>query len=179
MFGALRQIRLAGQRLQATFSRADIELAKKWLDSVTPSQVPKHEFDITYVRASGPGGQKVNKTSSKASVLLDPAKWLGPDCYWVPQPVQSQLQQKPVRYQTKFGGLLIQCDTSRNREANTIECFSRLIEEIRKVVHFDAEVKEEDRAKWDEIARDRAEKIKFQKKRQSDKKKLRLKKFDV
>lgn len=179
MFGALQRIRLVGQRLQSSFSKADIELAKKWLDSVTASQVPKHEFDITYVRASGPGGQKVNKTSSKASVLLNPAKWLGPGCYWVPQPVQSQLRHNPVRYQTKLGGLLIQCDTSRNREANTVECFSRLIEEIRKAVHFEAEVKEEDKAKWDEIARDRADKIKFQKKRQSDKKKLRLNKFDT
>lgn len=31
-------------------------------------EVPESEFDIDFVRSSGPGGQKVNKTSSKAQL---------------------------------------------------------------------------------------------------------------
>ena len=36
-------------------------------EDVAPS-VPEHEIEIDFVRASGPGGQKVNKTSSKAQL---------------------------------------------------------------------------------------------------------------
>ncbi|CAH2350162.1 putative meiotically up-regulated gene 82 protein [[Candida] railenensis] len=166
-------------RLNSQFSESQIEQAKKWLEDSTANSIPKHEFDITYSRSSGPGGQKVNKTSSKASVSLDPKKWLTSSCYWIPQPIQHQLLEKKIRYQTKFGGLLIQCDTHRNREVNTVECFSRLLEEIKSKTHFAEEVSEEDLAKWEEISKERAEKIKFQKKRQSDKKKSRSKKFDI
>lgn len=31
-------------------------------------EIPSSEYSITYVRSSGPGGQKVNKTSSKAEL---------------------------------------------------------------------------------------------------------------
>ncbi len=33
-----------------------------------PSSVPESELDIAFVRSSGPGGQNVNKTSTKAQV---------------------------------------------------------------------------------------------------------------
>jgi ribosome-associated protein len=33
-----------------------------------PPSVPEHEFRIEFVRSSGPGGQNVNKTSSKAQL---------------------------------------------------------------------------------------------------------------
>lgn len=165
-------------RFNSTFSNSQIEAAKKWMDISTPNDIPKHDFEIVYSRSSGPGGQKVNKTSSKASISLEPAKWLTKSCYWIPDPIKSQLKDKKIRYETKFGGILIQCDTHRNREVNTVECFTRLLDEIKSVVYFEPEIKAEDIAKWEEIAKERAEKIKFQKKRQSDKKKSRSKKFD-
>src|SRR5512135_1852674 len=33
-----------------------------------PSTVPDNELDISFVRSSGPGGQNVNKTSTKAQL---------------------------------------------------------------------------------------------------------------
>ncbi|HPF95153.1 MAG TPA: alternative ribosome rescue aminoacyl-tRNA hydrolase ArfB [bacterium] len=39
-------------------------LPKAEVESWQPPVIPRHEFRVEYVRSSGPGGQKVNKTSS-------------------------------------------------------------------------------------------------------------------
>lgn len=161
----------------ASFSRDEIEAARKWL-SMEP-KIPRGVFEITYSRSSGPGGQKVNKTSSKATVALSPDRWLNPQfCYWIPKPVLEQLAEKGIRYHTKLGGLLIQSDRTRNREDNTADCFKKLIDEIRDTVYFEGEVSEEDKLKWEELAKVSKEKRMLQKKKQSDKKKLRSKKIE-
>lgn len=122
----------------------------------------------------------MNKTSSKATVALSPDKWLNPQfCYWIPGPIRSQLATNKVRYETKSGGILIQSDSSRNRDNNTDECFRKLLEEIKERTFFAAEISEEDKKKWEEIKEDKKEKRLFHKKRQSDKKKSRSKKFDI
>lgn len=158
----------------------DISEAKKWLESYQPSDIPATLFEISYSRASGAGGQKVNKTSSKATVSLSPDRWLNPQfCYWIPSAIRSQLVDNKLRYETKSGGLLIQSDATRNRDTNTAECFRKLLEEIKQRTFFPGEVSEEDKKKWEEIKEDKKEKRLFHKKRQSDKKKSRSKKFDI
>lgn len=162
---------------QKAFSKEEIEEAKQWLDS---PQINRAVFEITYSRSSGPGGQKVNKTSSKATVALEPWKWLNPQfCFWIPKPILAQIEEKKIRYHTKLGGLLIQSDRSRNREDNTADCFKKLGDEIRRVVEFEGEVSEEDKAKWEELAKVSKERRMEQKKRQKEKKQGRSKKFDL
>lgn len=58
----------------------DHKSARTWVDGFTLEDVPKEELDISYARSSGPGGQHVNKTNSKAVVRIDvhKAKWLPP-----------------------------------------------------------------------------------------------------
>ena len=34
---------------------------RQWLATFNPSTIPRHLCQVTYSRASGPGGQKVNK----------------------------------------------------------------------------------------------------------------------
>lgn len=162
---------------QQSFTKQEIEEAKRWLDA--PS-INKSVFEITFSRSSGPGGQKVNKTSSKATISLEPWKWLNPQfCFWIPKPILAQLSEKRIRYHTKLGGLLIQSDRSRNREENTADCFKKLGDEIRRVVEFEGEVNEEDKAKWDELAKVRKERMVEQKKRQKEKRQGRSKRFDL
>ncbi|KAI5955843.1 hypothetical protein KGF54_001345 [Candida jiufengensis] len=162
-----------------SFTIEEIQKSKDWLENATPSIIPKHLFSITYSRSSGPGGQKVNKTSSKATISLEPGTWLDSStCYWIPSPILSQLQNKPIRYETKSKGILIQCDTSRSRDLNTEECFSRLLEEIKSNTYFETEATEEDKLKWELLEEDFKERKKFNKKKQSDKKRKRSKKFD-
>ena len=163
-----------------SFSEKEVSAAREWLNTFSSEHVPPYIFDISYSRASGPGGQKVNKTSSKATVSLSAEEWLNPQvCFWIPGPVRAQLQEKGIRYQTKSGGILIQSDSSRSRDTNTRECFSKLAHEIKKAVSFPNETNEEDLRKWDEVKQDQREKRLFHKKRNSDKKKSRSKKFDL
>lgn len=161
-------------------SEKDIEAAKLWLQNFSTKKIPIREFDISFSRASGPGGQKVNKTSSKATVSLSPDKWLNPQfCYWIPKAIRDQLETKPVRYETKNGGLVIQSDTSRNRDVNAEECFNKLLREIKANTYFEQEMSDDDKKKWAELKEQSKEKRLFSKKKQSDKKKSRSKKFDI
>ncbi|EGV62345.1 aminoacyl-tRNA hydrolase [Yamadazyma tenuis] len=162
------------------FSEAEITKAKQWHQQFTASSIPIKEFEVAYSRASGPGGQKVNKTSSKATVSLAPDRWLNPQfCYWIPAAIRSQLKTNKIRYETKTGGVLIQSDTSRNRDVNTTECLNKLLIEIKKVAYFEEEMTEEDKKKWEELKERSREKRLIQKKRTSDKKKSRSKNFDI
>lgn len=161
------------------YSPEEVEKAKKWLEKLSTNTIPKHLFNISYSRSSGPGGQKVNKTSSKATISLEPGQWLDPSVfYWVPGPVQEQLQNGNIRYATKNKGMVIQCDTSRNREENLEECFERLVREIKSSVHFASEATEEDKEKWEQLEQDFKERKKYNKKKTSEKKQARSKKFD-
>lgn len=157
----------------------EIEVAKQWLEDFDSSKIPTSLFSITYSRSSGPGGQKVNKTSSKATVSMGAEAWLHPTyCYWIPPPIREQLAVSKIRYEMKNGGILIQSDTSRNREVNTSECFRKLLEEIKNKTFFEGEVSEEDVKKWDRVRELRKEARLQLKKKKSDKKNLRSKKFD-
>lgn len=152
----------------------EVAEARRWLDLFKHHQIPRQEFEITFSRSLGPGGQKVNKTSSKATVALAPHKWLNPYyTLWIPKAVAAQLQTAKVRYETKMGGITIQSDVTRNRETNTDECFRKLLEEIHDKVEFAGETLEETKERWQEIKTDRKEKRLFNKKKLSDKKKLR------
>lgn len=165
--------------LQGSSSKEATEAAKKWIESFQPASIPRASFDISYSRSSGPGGQKVNKTSSKATISLEPFQWLNPKiCSWIPSAILSQLQLKGLRYQTKAGGLLIQSDTHRCRDANTDECFRKLLLEIKQSVFFEGETSAEDKEKWEKLAKARKERQKEDKKRQSEKRKSRNMKFD-
>ncbi|KAG7195149.1 uncharacterized protein KQ657_003670 [Scheffersomyces spartinae] len=164
---------------ETEYLKQEINKAREWLDTFNYEKIPRNYFDISFSRSSGPGGQKVNKTSSKATVALSSDRWLNPQfCYWIPAPVRTQLQHNPVRYQTKVGGLLVQSDSSRNREDNTDECFRKLLREIKDKTFFVAEVSEEDQKRWNEIRKQTNEKRLLEKKKHSDKKKLRSKAFD-
>lgn len=173
-------VRVFSTSPDSEFSAEEISKAKEWRENFSSTQVPGNIFEISYSRASGAGGQKVNKTSSKATIALGPDQWLHPQfCYWIPKPIRSQIHENKIRYETKSGGILVQSDLTRNRDTNTDECFRKLIQEIKDNTFFAGETSEEDKKRWQEIKDDRKEKRLFNKKRQSDKKKHRSKKFDV
>lgn len=65
-------------------------LAKDWLDSFTAQDVPKTACEVSYARSSGPGGQHVNKTNSKAIVRCDIHRAKGD---WLPPFVVPSLQK--------------------------------------------------------------------------------------
>lgn len=162
------------------FTAEEISASQLWLEQYRPGQIPREHFLISYSRSSGAGGQKVNKTSSKATIALEPHMWLNPYyCHWIPKPIVAQIKEKKIRYETKSGGILIQSDNTRNRDTNCDECFRKLLEEIKDNTFFAKEASEEDVKRWEEIREEQKEKRLFNKKKASDKKKSRSKKFDI
>jgi peptidyl-tRNA hydrolase ICT1 len=150
----------------------DVQVAKQWIQNLKPSVVPRTDFQISFSRSSGPGGQKVNKTSSKATVTL--RQWTATP--WIPVEVKRQMLDNGYRYMTKRGDLVIQDDTQRSRELNTDLCFYKFVEELKKTVKFAGEVKEKDKIKWKKVKEMTNEQRLQDKQRRSTKKQAR--KFD-
>lgn len=65
-------------------------LAREWLDAFSADDVPKTSYVISYARSSGPGGQHVNKTNSKAVLHCDIHRAKG---HWLPPFVVPELQR--------------------------------------------------------------------------------------
>lgn len=126
-----------------------IQLAKLWLRALSPAILPLRDFSITFSRSSGPGGQKVNKTSSKATVTLE--QWRHKN--WIPEEIRHQLVDKGFRYATKSGDIVVHNDTLRSREKNAALCLQKLCQEIKRTVVFDGEVSDEDKLKWVNISK--------------------------
>ncbi|SRR5690606_21210006 len=83
--------------------------------------VPDDELRFTYVRSSGPGGQNVNKVSSKAVLTWNVAQ--SPS---LPPDVRARLEQLARNRINKRGELILSSDRFRDRERNQADCLDRL-----------------------------------------------------
>ena len=88
--------------------------------------VPSGELDWAYARAGGPGGQNVNKVSSKA--LL---RWPLADSPSLPPEVKARLLAKLAGRLTTAGELLITSQRFRDQEKNRDDCRQKLAEMVR------------------------------------------------
>ena len=83
--------------------------------------IPHDQLEFTFVRSSGPGGQNVNKVSSKAQLRWNPGKsgLLSPE-------VLERLQTFFPSYFTKDGDLLITSQKTRDQLKNRADCLEKL-----------------------------------------------------
>jgi ribosome-associated protein len=86
-------------------------------------RIPEDEFDWSFVRSGGPGGQNVNKVASKA-VLRWPVA-VSPS---LPGFVKARFQSQQHRRITTEGDLVLSSQRSRDQERNKQDCLDKLRE---------------------------------------------------
>lgn len=93
-------------------------------------EIPDDEIEETFVRASGPGGQNVNKVSSAVQLRFDAAG--SPS---LPQAVKERLLKLAGSRATGAGEIVITANRFRNQPQNRDDARERLADLIRKALY--------------------------------------------
>lgn len=84
------------------------------------------ELEERFVRASGPGGQNVNKVASAVQLRFDAARSPA-----LPDDVRARLMEMAGSRLTREGVIVISADRFRTQERNRADALERLVELIR------------------------------------------------
>ena len=94
---------------------------------ITPAlQIDERELQIDFMRASGPGGQNVNKVATAAQLRFDVRTAS------LPEEVKERLTHLAGKRITREGILVIEAKRFRTQEQNREDAIQRFIELIRK-----------------------------------------------
>ena len=92
--------------------------------------IPGHEIEITASRAGGPGGQHINKTSTRITV-----RWNVKQTKVLSDEQKERVLQKLHSELTKEGDVIIHYSTSRSQQQNKKMALELLAQKIRKALH--------------------------------------------
>jgi ribosome-associated protein len=92
--------------------------------------IPAHELEITASRAGGPGGQHVNKTSSRITV-----RWNIPKSIALTPEQKERVLQKLRSQLTIEGDLIVHNSSSRSQLHNKRMALEHLATLVRKALH--------------------------------------------
>src|SRR2546430_15319937 len=84
--------------------------------------INEDDIDIVFIRASGPGGQNVNKLSTAAQLRFDTNKITLPD------DARARLIRLAGQRMTKDGVIVIHAQRFRTQERNRADAIDRLVE---------------------------------------------------
>jgi ribosome-associated protein len=97
------------------------------LRATSTIDIPEWDLSEEFIRASGPGGQNVNKVSSAVELRFDVAR--SPS---LPAAVRARLMRLAGRRLTKDGVLVIRAERFRTQEQNRQDARDRLAELVRQ-----------------------------------------------
>jgi ribosome-associated protein len=89
--------------------------------------IPETEFDWSYARSGGPGGQNVNKVSSKAVL-----RWNVAASPSLPEHVKHRLSALNRKRVTSTGDLILSSQRYRDQERNRQDCLEKLAALVRQ-----------------------------------------------
>ncbi|MFN9370157.1 MAG: alternative ribosome rescue aminoacyl-tRNA hydrolase ArfB [Planctomycetia bacterium] len=98
-------------------------------DAVREVVIPADALEWQFVRSSGPGGQHVNRTSSKAILRFDAAR--SPH---LPDDVRRRLLARERSRLTDEGWLIIVSQAHREQPRNAADCLAKLSQMIERAL---------------------------------------------
>ncbi|KAI7856255.1 hypothetical protein BDC45DRAFT_503484 [Circinella umbellata] len=137
--------------------------ASQWISKFNKDKLPQDQLRVQFSRSSGPGGQNVNKVSTKVDMRLK----ISDQDKWLPKYAIDKLKLN------KSNELVVTSDRTRSQAKNIQECYEKLVDTIKLAVEVPKEPDQATLDRLDSIRKEGNKRRKENKKRQSDKKSSR------